>query len=102
MFCRDNEGMKKRGIDIENADSGRKCDPVKTKPESEDQVLKTRQQMAERLQLSVRTIDYWTDDGTLPVYRKGRVVRYHPDECDRALQAFRTRSRFEAAGNDHN
>jgi excisionase family DNA binding protein len=62
---------------------------------TQSEVWLTREQMAIRLRVSVRTIDYWTEDGTLPVYKKGRVVRYDPVECAVALQAFRKKSRFE-------
>ena len=60
-----------------------------------DGIWLTREQLALRLRVSVRTIDYWTEDRTLPVFKKGRVVRYDPVECDKALQAFRRRSRFD-------
>lgn len=63
----------------------------------EDDIWLTREQMALRLRVSIRTIDYWTEDRTLPVYKKGRVVRYDPMECVKALQAFRRKSRFEEA-----
>lgn len=49
---------------------------------------KTRQEMAKWLRVSVRTVDYWTEDGTLPALRKGRIVRYDLDVCASALKAF--------------
>ncbi len=51
--------------------------------------------MAKRLQVSIRTIAYWTEDGTLPVYPKGRVVRYDLAECMLALKALRRASQFD-------
>ena len=55
----------------------------------------TGPQLARLLQVSVRTIAYWTEDGTLPVYRRGRVVRYDLTECMQAPGAFRRKSQFE-------
>jgi excisionase family DNA binding protein len=49
---------------------------------------KTRQEIAKWLRVSVRTVDYWTEDGTLPALRKGRIVRYDLDVCASALKAF--------------
>jgi excisionase family DNA binding protein len=57
----------------------------------------TIQELAECLRVSVRTIHYWTADGTLPVYKKGRVVRYSAEECTLALRAFRRKSSFETS-----
>jgi hypothetical protein len=66
----------------------------------EPQLLKTRHQMAARYQVSVRTIGYWVQDGTLPVYQRGAVVRFNPHECDEALKAFRRKSRWEASAEE--
>jgi len=60
----------------------------------------TGAQLAERLQVSARTIANWTEDGTLPVYRKGRVVRYDLTECMQALGAFRRKSQFEVQNDE--
>ena len=97
MFWRENESMKGRNCEI------RLISPLPLPPagsprpvvNTQSEVWLTREQMAIRLRVSVRTIDYWTEDGTLPVYKKGRVVRYDPGECVVALQAFRRKSRFE-------
>jgi len=67
-------------------DSATDCEP---------QLWKTRAQMAERLQVSPRTIDYWAEDGTLPFYKKGGIVRFDPVECAEALNAIRKKSRAE-------
>ncbi len=53
--------------------------------------------MAARYQVSVRTIDYWCADRILPYYKRGGVVRFHPDECDAAMKNFRSKSRLETA-----
>ena len=49
---------------------------------------KTRQEIAKWLRVSIRTVDYWTEDGTLPALKKGRIVRYDLDVCAAALKAF--------------
>lgn len=51
----------------------------------------TKEEMAEWLRVSIRTIDYWTEDGTLPALRKGRIVRYDLQVCADALKAFLTK-----------
>ena len=51
---------------------------------------KTREEMAKWLRVSVRTVDYWTEDGTLPALKKGRIVRYDLKACAAALKAFLT------------
>lgn len=61
----------------------------------QDPIWKTRKQMARRLQVSEGTISYRTEDGTLPVFKKGRVVRYHPAEYELVLKHFRPKSRFD-------
>lgn len=63
----------------------------------EPSLWKTREQMAIRYQVAVRTIDYWVEDKLLPTYKKGRVVRFDPNECDRAMQVFHRKFRFELA-----
>lgn len=56
----------------------------------------TREQLAARYQVCVRTIDYWRDDGVIPAYKLGRFIRFRADECDTALRCFRRKSRWEA------
>jgi excisionase family DNA binding protein len=48
----------------------------------------TREQIARRYQVSIRSVDYWIEDRRLPHYRLGRLVRFDPAECDVALRAF--------------
>jgi hypothetical protein len=54
--------------------------------------------MAVRYQVSVRTIDYWRSDRILPYFKKGAIVRCDPIECDIAMRAFRSKSRYENKG----
>jgi excisionase family DNA binding protein len=89
----ENEGMKVKHFEIRSGNPPLTASQLTDSPAVE--IWLTREQMATRLRVSVRTIDYWTEDGTLPVYKKGRVVRYDPGECSVALQAFRKKSRFE-------
>ena len=66
-------------------------EPTSTK----EPVWLTRQQMASRLQVSIRTIDNWSQARVLPAYKMGRVVRYDLKECMQALRAFRRKSQFD-------
>ena len=59
------------------------------------QLWKTREQLAVRYQVCVRTVDYWTEHKILPCYKCGSVLRFHVQECDEALKKFRSKSRFE-------
>jgi excisionase family DNA binding protein len=50
--------------------------------------LMTTRQLAERLGVSVRTIEGWRRTGTGPRFVKvGRVARYHPDDVARWVAA---------------
>ena len=44
---------------------------------TEPQILKTRLRWLP-IPSQPPTVDYWVQDGTLPVYRRGAVVRFHP------------------------
>ncbi len=47
--------------------------------------------IANRYQVSIRTITDWMSNGTLPYLKMGtRTVRFDPEDCDRAI-----RERFE-------
>ena len=91
-----------RSLRFKNADKAANSKPVAAAADAsvtpEPQLLKTRHQMAVRYQVCVRTIGYWCDAGTLPFYKHGGVVRFHPQECDDALKAFRRKSRWETSG----
>ena len=95
-------GNTPRSQHFRNADQTAKSRPVVAAAEAsvtpEPQLLKTRHQMAARYQVSVRTVDYWCEDGTIPFYKHGAVVRFNPQECDDAMQAFRRKSRWETSG----
>ena len=47
---------------------------------------RTREQMAEWLRVSVRSIDYWTDERILPRLKKGGIVRYDLKDCWESLK----------------
>ena len=95
-------GNTPQSLRFNNADKAANAKPIAAAAEAsvtpEPQLLKTRHQMAARYQVSVRTIGYWCTDGTLPFYKHGGVVRFHPQECDDALKAFRRKSRWETSG----
>lgn len=57
-----------------------------------DQLL-TRQQVADLLAVSPRTVFSLTDRGELPAVRLGGAVRYSPSDIDRFVRAHRTGSR---------
>lgn len=57
----------------------------------------TRDQLASRYQICVRTVDYWAEAQVIPTYRHGRFVRFNIKECDEALKQFRLRSRWESS-----
>lgn len=44
--------------------------------------LLTRAEVAERLQVTVRTLERWEDDGVLTPIRLGRNVRYRPEDVE--------------------
>lgn len=50
--------------------------------------LLTKQQVAELLQVSTRTIDRWTDAGKLPAVKmpSGHTIRYRPEDVDRIMR----------------
>jgi excisionase family DNA binding protein len=52
----------------------------------------TAQQVADRLQISVRTVWKWTAQGKLPQpYRVGNVTRWRADEIDPEARAPQTK-----------
>jgi hypothetical protein len=48
--------------------------------------------IAARYDVSERTIDEWTANRVIPSVKKGRVLRYHIHDCDRALKAYERKS----------
>lgn len=51
--------------------------------------LLTKPEAAERLRVSVRTIDRYIHDGYVPVVRLGRTVRIRRADLDALINAFR-------------
>jgi len=50
-----------------------------TKPHSPDDVL-TKAQVAERLNISLRTLETWMAEGDIPFWRRKKLVRFYwPD-----------------------
>jgi excisionase family DNA binding protein len=50
--------------------------------------LLTVTEVADRAQVSVRTVWRWVDEGRLPIVRLGpRIVRFHPHDVDVLLTA---------------
>lgn len=50
---------------------------------------RTKAQMAERYQCTVRTITNLMNRGVLPFIKVGRLVRFNVVECDKALGKYR-------------
>jgi excisionase family DNA binding protein len=48
----------------------------------------TVRQAAEQLQVSVRTIYTWLDNGTLPAYKAGGVTRVRADDLESMLKPY--------------
>jgi excisionase family DNA binding protein len=51
--------------------------------------LLTASQVAQRCQMSLRTVRRWIADGDLPVHRLGRVIRIAEADLDRFLHRAR-------------
>lgn len=52
----------------------------------------TKQQLAAHLQCCPRTVNNLMRRRILPYRKIGRLLRFDPAECDRALEAFQVRS----------
>ena len=62
--------------------------------------LLTAEEMAERLRLRPDTIRLWTRQGIIPAVRiTGKVVRYDPEDVDRAVRQ-RSDERGRKGGRD--
>lgn len=60
--------------------------------------LLTKQEVAERLKLSLRTVHSLIETGALPAVRLGeRAVRITPDDLERFIEEKRVRSRARGA-----
>jgi excisionase family DNA binding protein len=71
------------------------------KPEkANSQEWMTRDETQRWLNVSIRTVDNFMVDGTLPFYKRGAVVRFNRAECAAALKKFRHKSRWDTAGDE--
>lgn len=87
----ENECMKKHYSRDCRLNSASKHHVKKFLAAGKERGWKTREEMAKWLRVSVRTVDYWTEDGTLPALKKGRIVRYDLEVCATALKDFLTK-----------
>jgi len=55
---------------------------------------RTKQQIAEHFQCDQRTISNWMRRRILPFTKVRGLLRFDPEACDRAFNAFQTHSRF--------
>ncbi len=53
--------------------------------------LQNRQQTAERLGVTVRTIDNYVKSGIIPHFKIGGAVRFDPEQVDASLQKYNMR-----------
>lgn len=60
-----------------------------TRPSSLSDRLLTLQNVADRCQVSTRTVSRWVDDGELVVHRFGRSIRIHPQDLDTFIKTRR-------------
>lgn len=59
---------------------------MKTTPPSEDEPLLTVDEVAERLNVSTKTVRRWIKTGELPAYRLGRQIRISEKDLRRFLR----------------
>jgi hypothetical protein len=52
----------------------------------------TKEMISARYRWSVRTTEHHMKDGKLPFIRIGRMVRFDPEQCDRAVEKFQQNS----------
>jgi len=64
--------------------------------ESNRQKLVNKREIAHRYGVSERTIQEWMEKAMIPFYKLGYMVRFEPEECDRALNRFKV----QLAGGD--
>jgi excisionase family DNA binding protein len=60
-----------------------------TRPSSLTDRLLTLQNVADRCQVSSRTVRRWVDDGELIVHRLGRSIRIHPEDLNTFIKTRR-------------
>ena len=91
---------RKGSIRCEDDQSRSDSDVKSAEAPNAAQIWLTREQMRIRLGVSIRTIGYWTKDGTLPFLKRGGVVRFNIEDCDTALRKFYGRSRYSLENED--
>jgi excisionase family DNA binding protein len=47
--------------------------------------LWTKQDVADKYQVGYRTVDWWMATGKIPYAKIGRLVRFFPDDVEKAL-----------------
>jgi len=73
---------------------------IDTAAKTESQEWMKREEARVWLNISIRTLDNWMLDGTLPFYKRGAVVRLNRDECAAALKKFRHQSRWDTSAGE--
>jgi len=58
-------------------------------PVKDEQKLVNKQKIAHRYDVSQRTIQDWMETKDFPFHKIGYMVRFNPEECDRALDRFK-------------
>jgi excisionase family DNA binding protein len=58
--------------------------------QSTEPMLLRKQEVAHLLQISVRTLEGFTNSGEIPCVRLGRSIRYRLDSVERAIQSLET------------
>ncbi len=61
-------------------------------PEKTIESWVTKRQLASRFQCCPRTINNLMTRRILPYRRLGRILRFDPGECDKAMDAFKVKS----------
>lgn len=56
---------------------------------------KTKREIATHFKCSIRTITSFMRQRILPFIKKGRFLRFDTDDCDRAMEKFRSASIFD-------
>jgi excisionase family DNA binding protein len=58
-------------------------------PVLDEQKLVNKLKIAHRYDVSPRTVQDWMGEGKLPYHKIGYLVRFDPEECDRALERYK-------------